>query len=62
MGKIGKTYAGAGGWAQAHSREALQRFDPPLADPQERTMRREIKAAVVGLICLLGLIGWALTL
>ena len=43
-----------------NSPSALQRFDRPLAEPEERALRNEVTAAVIGLVCLLGLIGWAL--
>lgn len=43
-----------------NSLSALQRFERPLAEPEERALRNEVTAAVIGLVCLLGLIGWAL--
>ncbi len=62
MGKIGKTYAGAGGCVLANRRPAVQLLERPLADTRERAMRHQITAAVGWLICVLALIGWAFTL
>jgi hypothetical protein len=33
-----------------------------MTDPDEVAMRGELAAAVVGLVCVLALIGWAFTL
>ena len=55
MGKLGKSYSGAGG--RPFSFQA-----PEERNVEERAMRGELAAAVVGVICVLGVIGWALTL
>lgn len=56
MGKLGKSYSGAGGRAYSF-------YDPDASSPvEERAMRRELLAAIAGLICVLGIVGWALTL
>lgn len=61
MGKIGKTYAGAGGIALANRRGG--RFlEDVLADPREMTARHQVTWGIVSVICLLGLVGWALQL
>jgi hypothetical protein len=62
MGKIGKTYAGAGGRAQYHSLATLARLDRPLSSHQERVMRRQLMASVVTFISVLGFVGWVLAL
>jgi hypothetical protein len=41
---------------------AYRRFARTGTDDEDRRMRQEITLAVVGLLLLLGLIGWALTL
>lgn len=62
MGKIGKTYAGAGGCVLSGRPEMMRFSDRSLGDPEQRTLRHQVTAAVVWLICVLGLIGWAFTL
>jgi hypothetical protein len=46
---------------QENSDAALGRFNRPRSLQEERAMRREMVAAILGLIGILALIGWALT-
>ena len=62
MGKIGSSYPGAGGKIQQPSSSALAQFDAARSPIEEKAMRREFLAAVLGLIGVVALIGWALTL
>jgi hypothetical protein len=41
-----------------HSSSALAHFDKPFTAHEERAMRYEIIAAVIGLLCLLGFVAW----
>jgi len=61
MGKIGRTYPRYATLASASS-SALAHFDRPFTAHEERTVRRQVIAGVVGLLCALALIGWLLTL
>ena len=46
---------------EQNSNSAFERFNRPLAPHEERALRREMLVAVLGLVCVLALIGWALT-
>jgi hypothetical protein len=61
MGKIGKTYPGLGGRVHQHPPSALARFDRPFTDLEQRAMRHQITAALVGVLILLGFIGLMMT-
>ena len=58
MGRVGKTYR-RDAWAPA---EALQRFDRHLTEPQAREMRTQLIGALILVLVVLGVIGWAFTL
>jgi hypothetical protein len=57
MGKIGRTYPRDAA-LMPHSSSALAHFDKPFTAHEERAMRYEIIAAVIGLLCLLGFVAW----
>ena len=61
MGKIGRTYPRYATLASA-TPSALAHFDRPFTAHQERAMRREITAGVVGLLGVLALVGWLIAL
>ena len=58
MGKIGKTYRRAT-WSNT---EALQRFDRDLTEPQARELGAQVAAALILVLVVLSVIGWAFTL
>jgi hypothetical protein len=41
---------------------AYRRFSRSATDSEDRRMRQEITAAVIGLVVVLAVVGWALTL
>jgi hypothetical protein len=41
---------------------AYRRFARSPTDAEDRRLRQEVTAAVIGLVLVLGLVGWALTL
>lgn len=57
MGKIGRTYPRDAALMPPSS-SALAHFDRPFTAHEERAMRYEIVAAVVGFLSLLGFIAW----
>ena len=61
MGNIGNPLQGHAEELEQNSNSAFERFNRPLAPQEERALRREMLVAVLGLICVLALIGWALT-
>ena len=61
MGNIGNPMPGHADEIEQNSNSAFERFNRPLALHEERALRREMLVAVVGVICVLALIGWALT-
>lgn len=58
MGRVGKTYR-RDAWAQA---EALRHFDRDLTEPQAREMSRQLAGALILVLVVLSVIGWAFTL
>lgn len=61
MGKIGKSYP-RDALSALNDQEALRRFDRPLVEPDDSALRYELAAAIVGVLGVLGLVGWALSL
>ena len=61
MGRIGRTYPRYATLASP-SASALAHFDRPFTAHEERTMRRELTAGIVGLLGVLALIGWLIAL
>jgi hypothetical protein len=61
MGNIGNPVQGEADDIEQNSNSAFERFNRPLAPHEERVLRREMLVAVLGLVCVLALIGWALT-
>ena len=62
MEKTENSYSGVTGKVQQPAASALGRFDQPPTAEEAKAMQRDIIAAVIGLLCVLGVIGWALTL
>ena len=58
MGRIGKTYR-SGAWANA---EGVHRFERTVTEPQAREMGVQLAGALILVMVLLGVIGWAFTL
>ncbi|HEX7055067.1 MAG TPA: hypothetical protein VF211_14170 [Burkholderiales bacterium] len=58
MGRIGKSYSSR----ISASDDALARFDRELTEPQAREFRNDLTAAIVLVLLVLGVIGWAFTL
>jgi hypothetical protein len=61
MGNIGNPMPGHADDIEQNSSSAFERFNRPLAPHEERALRREMLVAVIGVLCVLALIGWALT-
>jgi hypothetical protein len=61
MENIGNPMQGHADDIEQNSNSAFERFNRPLGPHEERTLRREMLIAVFGLICVLALIGWALS-
>ena len=57
LGRIGKAYRRGGAPA-----EAVQRFERSPTESQERELRKQLAGALVLVLLLLGVIGWAFTL
>ena len=57
LGRIGKAYPRGGAPA-----EAVQRFQRSPTETQERELRIQLGGAIVLLLVVLGVIGWAFTL
>ena len=57
MGRIGKVYQRV-----AASEEAVQRFERNLTEPQARELGVQLAGALILVLLLLGVIGWAFTL
>jgi hypothetical protein len=62
MGKLGKTYPGAGGRIHKNSAAALGRFDRPFTEQEERMIREQLIIGVIGLLGVMGFVGWLFTL
>ena len=58
LGRIGKNYPRNG----AAPGDALARFDRDLTEPEARSVRNELTLAVLVLLVVLGVVGWAFTL
>jgi hypothetical protein len=57
MGRIGKSYRS--NWANA---EGIQRFDRELTEPEARELGKQVAGALVLVLVVLSVIGWAFTL
>ncbi len=57
LGRIGKAYR-----RDAAPAEAVKRFERDLTEPQARELGAQIAGALVLVLLLLGVIGWAFTL
>jgi len=62
MGRIGRTYTRVENLVADNTAAAYRRFARSATDAEDRRLRQEITFAVIGLIFLLGVVGWALTL
>ena len=61
MGNIGNPLQDRADDLEPNSNSAFERFNRPLAPNEERALRREMLVAILGLACVLALVGWALT-
>ena len=61
MGNIGNPFHAEADDIEQNSSAAFERFNRPRAAHEERAMRREMLIAVLGLIGILAIIGWALS-
>jgi hypothetical protein len=57
MGRVGKSYRNT--WANA---EGMQRFDRELTEPEARELGKQVAGALVLVLVVLSVIGWAFTL
>ena len=57
LGRIGKAYR-----RDAASAEALQRFERNLTEPQAKELGAQLAGALILVLLVLGVIGWAFTL
>jgi hypothetical protein len=62
MGKIGRSYTRVDNLSNDNAAAAYRRFARSTTDAEDKKLRQEITVAVIGLVFLLGLVGWALTL
>ena len=62
MFKIGRILATIDRLGSQNDAAALRRFARSPTDAEDRRLRQEIVAAVIGLLLVLGLVGWALML
>lgn len=62
MFKIGRILATIDRLGSQNDAAALRRFARSPTDAEDRRLRHEIAAAVIGLLLVLGLVGWALML
>jgi hypothetical protein len=62
MFKLGRILATVDRLGSQNAAAAYRRFARSPTDAEDRRLRQEITAAVIGLLLLLGLVGWALTL
>ena len=62
MGRLGRTYTRADyttGTAQ-NAPLAFRRFDRSLSEEEAIAIRHKITAGIIGVICVLGFVGWVL--
>ena len=62
MGRIGRSYMRVDNLAADNKAAAYRRFERSTTDAEDRRLRQEITLAVIGLIFILSVVGWALTL
>jgi len=58
MGRVGKSYR-SNTWSNA---EGMQRFDRELTEPEARELGKQVAGALVLVLVVLSVIGWAFTL
>lgn len=58
LGRIGKTYR-SGAWMNA---DGVRRFERDVTEPRARELGAQLAGALILLMVVLGVIGWAFTL
>jgi hypothetical protein len=62
MAKIGRSITRVENLSNDNAAAAYRRFARSSTDAEDRRMRQEVTVALIGLLAVLGLVGWALTL